>query len=177
MNIKEVLGVRESYQVPTALMDVLKDPEKRQMLVEQYRTEYPDLSHEHFREYFMEEQANRKGDKQDYTPNEIGDIIAGIIGKRENVLDIAGGIGGLTIREWSDNHDGTYTVEEISSASLPFLIFNFLVRKMHAYVVYGDSLNRLAKDVYEINGDSLTIMKKDAETQEKFNLRGWVDEL
>lgn len=177
MDINAMLDVRESYQAPTALMNVLLDDSKRTDFVQKYRDSLPDLDREHLREYFMESQSDRKGDKQDYTPDSIGEIIAGILGKRDRVLDIAGGIGGLTIHQWSAEHEGAYVVEEISSASLPFLLLNLLVRHVDAVVIHGDSLERVAKTIYRIDGETLTELPKTPETLEKFALRRWVDEL
>jgi len=177
MDINAMLGVRESYQVPTALMNVLLDDEKRPVFVQKYRESLPDLQHEHLREYFMESQSDRKGDKQDYTPDAIGEIITGILGPRDHVLDIAGGIGGLTVHQWGANYAGTYVVEEISSASLPFLLLNLLARKIDAAVVNGDSLERTAKAVYRVTGDSIRVLPKTPETLNEYGIRRWVDEL
>lgn len=176
MSINELLGVRESYQAPTALMEVLLDNTRRASFVQKYRDSLPDLEQEHLREYFMESQSDRKGDKQDYTPDAIGQIITGILGKRDRVLDIAGGIGGLTVHQWSANQEGSYVVEEISSASLPFLLLNLLARRMHAVVIHGDSLERVAKEVYQVDDKVLTTLPHTEETLSDYNLRGWVDE-
>lgn len=176
MDVNSMLGVRESFQAPSALMKILRDPEQCEKLVRQYREAYPDLSQDHFREYFMESQSDRKGDKQDYTPDSIGEIIAGIVGKPKTVLDIAGGIGGLTIHQWAVQPDGEYVVEEISSASLPFLLFNLLVRDVYATVIHGDSLERVAKDVYQISDGRLNALQHTQETLDRYNLRRWVDE-
>lgn len=177
MDINKLLQVRESYQAPTALMSVLLDDSKRADFVKQYRDSLPDLDHEHLREYFMESQSDRKGDKQDYTPDAIGEIITGILGKRDRVLDIAGGIGGLTVHQWSAEREGAYVVEEISSASLPFLLLNMLARHVNAVVIHGDSLERVAKTIYRVDGETLTELPKTPETLGKYALRGWVDEL
>lgn len=177
MDINSMLGVRESYQAPIALMKVLLDDDKRSAFVQEYRDNLPDLEHEHLREYFMDNQSDRKGDKQDYTPDAIGEIITGILGPRDRVLDIAGGIGGLTIHQWGANHGGIYVVEEISSASLPFLLLNLLARQIDAVVVNGDSLERTAKAVYRVAGNSLHVLPKTPETLKEYELRGWVDEL
>jgi type I restriction enzyme M protein len=176
MSINELLGVRESYQAPTALMRALLDDGRRADFVQKYRDSLPNLEQEHLREYFMESQSDRKGDKQDYTPDAIGQIITGILGKRDQVLDIAGGIGGLTVHQWSANREGTYVVEEISSASLPFLLLNLLARRMNAVVIHGDSLERVAKEVYRIEYEELTTLAHTEETLSDYNLRGWVDE-
>lgn len=177
MDVNALLGVRESYQAPAALMDIIMDPQKLTALAAKYYAEQPDLSREHFREYFMDQQSDRKGDKQDYTPDSIGDLITGIVGKRQRVLDIAGGIGGLTIHQWSQNHDGEYVVEEISSASLPFLLFNLFIRRIHTTVIHGDSLKRVAKNIYKIEDDRIRMVDHTATALAQYGLRGWVDEL
>ena len=177
MDVNALLGVRESYQAPNALMAILMEPKKLTALAAKYCAEQPDLSREHFREYFMDQQSDRKGDKQDYTPDSIGDLITGIVGDCAKVLDIAGGIGGLTIHQWSQHPSGEYVVEEISSASLPFLLFNLFVRRIKATVIHGDSLKRVAKDIYTIADDQITKLDHSENNLEKYDLRGWVDEL
>lgn len=177
MDVNALLGVRESYQAPAALMDIIMDPQKLTAIAGKYCAEQPDLSREHFREYFMDQQSDRKGDKQDYTPDSIGDLITGIVGKRQRVLDIAGGIGGLTIHQWSQHHAGEYVMEEISSASLPFLLFNLFVRRIHAKVIHGDSLRRVAKDIYVIENDQIEKLNHTYAALAQYDLRGWVDEL
>ena len=177
MDVNALLDVRESYQAPAALMDIIMDPQKLTAIAGKYCAEHPDLSREHFREYFMDQQSDRKGDKQDYTPDSIGDLITGIVGKRQCVLDIAGGIGGLTIHQWSQYHAGEYVMEEISSASLPFLLFNLFVRRIHAKVIHGDSLRRVAKDIYVIENDQIEKLNHTYAALAQYDLRGWVDEL
>lgn len=174
MDLKKELNVREAYLVPGALMEAIFNPEKLANLIDKYPK---DLSTEHFREFFMETQSDRKGDKQDYTPDSITEIVSKIIGSTDNLLDIAGGIGGLTVKMWNQNKNTQIVVEEISSASIPFLLFNLIVRNANAAVIYGNTLERVAKEVYLIKDGHISIAEHNQDVLDQFNLKEWVDEL
>ena len=74
--------------------------------------------------------------------------------------------------------------ENKPSRSLPFLLFNFLVRGMNGVVIAGDSLSRKISQVYYIynpaddfNGFSdLNVMPRSPEVEQLFDIRNWIDE-
>ncbi|EKQ10842.1 phage protein [Lacticaseibacillus casei A2-362] len=113
--------------------------------------------------------------------------------------DVGAGTGQLTIAAWNANrrkHNPFYykpsmyfyVAEELKqegkpSRSLPFLLFNYLIRGMDGVVIAGDSLTRSASQVYFIQQpeddhlgfSSLNVMPRTPDTMEAFDVRTWID--
>lgn len=114
--------------------------------------------------------------------------------------DVGAGTGQLTVTAWDSNrHKHSpfdfkpsmyfYVAEELKEAgkpsrSIPFLLFNYLIRGMDGVVIAGNSLTRSISQVYFIQQpeddhlkfSSLNIMPRTPDTMEAFDVRTWVDE-
>lgn len=114
--------------------------------------------------------------------------------------DIGAGTGQLTVTAWDANRRKHspfdykpsmyfYVAEELKqegkpSRSLPFLLFNYLIRGMDGVVIAGDSLTRSISQVYFIQQpednhlgfSSLNVMPRTSDTMEAFDVRTWIDE-
>ena len=113
--------------------------------------------------------------------------------------DIGAGTGQLTVTAWDANrckHSPFdykpsmyfYVAEELKEAnkpsrSLPFLLFNYLIRAMDGAVIAGDSLTRSISQVYFIQQpeddhlgfSNLNVMPRTPDTMEAFDVRTWID--
>ncbi|MGY0383912.1 SAM-dependent DNA methyltransferase [Lacticaseibacillus paracasei] len=113
--------------------------------------------------------------------------------------DIGAGTGQLTVTVWDGNRRKHspfsykpsmyfYVAEELKqegkpSRSIPFLLFNFLIRGMDGIVIAGDSLSRSISQVYFIQQpeddhlgfSSLNVMPRTPDTMEAFDVRTWID--
>lgn len=113
--------------------------------------------------------------------------------------DVGAGTGQLTIAGWNENrHKHSpfsykpsmyfYVAEELKEAgkpsrSIPFLLFNYLIRGMDGVVIAGDSLTRSISQVYfvqqaqddHLKFSSLNVMPRTADTMEAFDVRTWID--
>lgn len=113
--------------------------------------------------------------------------------------DIGAGTGQLTVTAWDANRRKHspfsykpsmyfYVAEELKqegkpSRSLPFLLFNYLIRGMDGVVIAGDSLTRSISQVYFIQQpeddhlgfSSLNVMPRTPDTMEAFDVRTWID--
>ncbi|WP_223602763.1 SAM-dependent DNA methyltransferase [Lacticaseibacillus paracasei] len=113
--------------------------------------------------------------------------------------DVASGTGQLTVAAWDANRRKHspfdyrpsmyfYVAEELKqqnkpSRSIPFLLFNFLIRGMDGIVIAGDSLSRSISQVYFIQQpeddhlgfSSLNVMPRTPDTMEAFDVRTWID--
>ena len=113
--------------------------------------------------------------------------------------DVGAGTGQLTVTAWDANRRKHspfsykpsmyfYVAEELKEAdkpsrSLPFLLFNFLIRGMDGIVIAGDSLTRSISQVYFIQQpeddhlgfSSLNVMPRTPDTMEAFDVRTWID--
>lgn len=148
--INDLLGIAESFHASYKLTEILKDKAQRELLFSSFLELDQDLSFDWFTEYFQEEHSDRKGKKQDFTPDGIIKVASGVLGDTESNADICAGTGGLTIKRWSENPDASFYCEEFSDRAVPFLIFNLAIRNVNAIICHGDSLTREFKAVYKL---------------------------
>lgn len=69
-------------------MNILLDKKSREKLYNEFLEFDVDLSKDIFRDYFQEEHSDRKGLKQDYTPDCICKILSKLQNKTDNILDV-----------------------------------------------------------------------------------------
>lgn len=197
--INELLNIKESYKASDRLMEILFDSkEKRESLFKAFLEIEPNLDYDWFHVYFQDEHADRKLKKQDFTPNEISEVLSQIVESESDNgtrLDSPAGTGGLTIKKWHADclkHSPfdykpsmyLYQCEELSDRALPFLLFNLLIRGMNATVIHGDSLTREVNQVYFIQNDdddlmmfsSLNVMPHSSTVMKEFDVRIWLED-
>lgn len=148
--INELIGVTESFHASYKLTEIINDKSERGKLFELFLLEEQDLSFDWFTEYFQAEHSDRKGKKQDFTPDGIIRVANGVLGATESNADICAGTGGLTIKRYSENPNASFYCEEFSDRALPFLLFNLAIRNVDAIVCHGDSLTRDFKGIYQL---------------------------
>lgn len=148
--INKIFRVDESFHASYKLAETLTDEHKRNQIFEEFLCEDEDLSHDWFTEYYQSEHSDRKGKKQDFTPDGIIRIASDILGNTNSNADICAGTGGLTIKRWAENKHATFYCEELSDRAMPFLLFNLAIRNMDAIVCHGDSLTREVKRIYRL---------------------------
>ena len=141
--LKDYLKCREVFEIPTRLLEALLIDEERNELLSKLDMLYTDKSVDMFRDFFQEEQANRKELKQDYTPDEISQLIAKLAKKSQSVADICAGTGSLTVAFLGEHPECQYVrCEEFSAQPIPFLLTNLALRNVSGAVIHGDSLTR-----------------------------------
>ena len=74
--INNLLGIKEAYEMPNKLMEILENKSDREELFENFLKHESDLSFDWFTDYFQNEQGDRETLKQDFTPNCICEIIS-----------------------------------------------------------------------------------------------------
>lgn len=145
-----------------------------------------------FHEYFQEEHAERKSKKQDFTPESVGKILSKLVDMQDDsmIYEPAGGTGGVLITNWNETRMKTnpftyrpsnyfHLVEELSERTLPYLLFNFIIRGINAIVIHGDTLERESYGVFFIQNDnddhmqfsSLNLMKYNQDAETMFNVK------
>ncbi|UNM90572.1 N-6 DNA methylase [Vagococcus sp. CY52-2] len=150
-DINNLIGVDESFHASYKLSEILEQKEVREDLFNRFLKKESDLSYDWFTEYFQAEHSDRKGKKQDFTPDGIIKIASGVLGPVDSNADICAGTGGLTIKRYSENKDASFYCEEFSDRAMPFLLFNLAIRNVDATVFHGDSLTREAKSIYKLS--------------------------
>ncbi len=89
MTLLEIFGVKESYLLPTAIMDKIHNGDIADIVKQMRKNNIMDL-----RDYYQSEQGDRKSLKQDFTPDCICEIVAGLT-KEGTCLDMCAGTGAL----------------------------------------------------------------------------------
>ena len=193
--VNDLVGVDESFKVPDKLMSIVMNREQREKLFLEFLEVERDTSYDWFHEYFEDEQAERKTQKQDFTPDSISDVLTRLVGKTDQYFEPTAGTGGIAIRHWwndlTTNHnpfmyepaeDFMY-LEEKSGRALPFLLFNLAIRGINAIVVHGDALTREVNNVYYLLNDkndflafsTINVMPQNITTMKEFNVKMWTD--
>lgn len=163
--INQILGIKDSYQAPEVLMNMMLDDTKRKKVFEDFRKLENNLDYEWFQKYFEDEHSDRKNKKQDFTPVSISSLLEKIAGQSKSYFEAAAGIGGIMIQSWKENKENLnrrYYLEELSSRSIPFLLFNMAIRKINGIVYHGDSLENKAEAIYKVeNGKVIPVDQLD----------------
>lgn len=162
-SINELLGVSESYKAPDKVMEILFNEDMKKDTFNKFLENFNhDVSKDWFFDYFQDEHGDRVKLKQDFTPKTISDVLGGMAEPNRIqgvVYEPSAGTGGNIVRTWFKDTRKKSTLtyspseiiwwcEEISDRSIPFLLFNLMIRGMNAVVVHGDTLTRKAKKIY-----------------------------
>lgn len=148
--INQLLGIDEAFHAPYRLMELIKDKEAFERLMESLLEQESDLTFDWFTDYFQMEHSDRKNKKQDFTPDGVVTLVDQLLGPSDSNADICAGTGGLTIKRWVTNPGASFYCEEFSDRALPFLLLNLAIRNIDATVFHGNSLTRECKGAYRI---------------------------
>lgn len=154
----KALSVRELHEIPGVLMDVLLDHNKLERLIANMSGCY---SYSGLLQEFEEKAADRKNYMQDYTPQSVMDIVAGI-STNGCVRDVCAGIGGLSLAKYKNNPDVVLQLEEYSKNAICFLLFNLVMNRVPAVVIERNVLTQenIAKYKVEISNQVSRIIKE-----------------
>lgn len=171
--INDILGIKESYEAPARVMEILKNPDERKQIFLKFLEDFNyDVSYEWFYNYFQDEHADRKNNKQDFTPKCISNLVSEMLCSKSKSNDYvvveepAAGTGSTIISHWyaetrKNNFiwdyrpdDFLYKCTELSNKTIPFLILNLMIRGMNAIVIHGNALTLEAEDVYWIYNEN-----------------------
>lgn len=152
------LSVRELHEIPGVLMEVLLDHNKLERLIANMSGCY---SYSGLLQEFEEKAADRKNYMQDYTPQSVMDIVAGI-STNGCVRDVCAGIGGLSLVKYKNNPDVVLQLEEYSKNAICFLLLNLVMNRVPAVVIERNVLTQenIAKYRVVISNKSPQIIKE-----------------
>lgn len=190
MGINDLLDIKESYQAPERIMNILQSDECHGVFMSFLDEFNYDVSYDWFHEYFLDEHADRRVKKQDFTPDSINELLSAVMNPSDVLFEPAAGSGGMIIKAWQrqmtarsfldyEPLDFFVVAEEMSDRTIPFLLFNLMVRGINGDVVHCNSLTRECKDVYfvyNVNNDymhfsKLIIHPHVKKVEEMFNVR------
>lgn len=170
--INDLLGIKDSYQAPQRIMDILYSgiEDRNKVFMNFLEAFDKDVTYDWFHDYFQDEHADRKNQKQDFTPQSVSRLLSEMVGTKGNTYyEPAAGTGGILIERWNQDRmkhspfdyeprDYYYTAEELSDRAIPFLLFNMLIRGMNGNVVQCDVLTREATGAFFIQNDANDFM-------------------
>lgn len=173
----DLFGITDIMDLPAAVSRLLfSDKEKRDAV---YRrlielNEY-DMSYDWFQTIYEKEMAQRKKNKQDFTPCEVTTIVSRIAlsGTHGSIHEPTAGTGSLVISAWWERcrrrlpweffpSKHMVTCWELSDRAIPLLLLNMSIRGMMGYVYHGDVLeNRVVQRYILLNetDDALAFSK------------------
>ena len=193
--ICSLLGVSEPYQVPERLFEVVTSNERDAVYNAFLETFNYDVTQDWFHEFYEDENAERKKNKQDFTPLCLSRLVSELVGYGDAVVyEPSAGTGGMLIARWDmerRRHSPFdykpsmqwFVAEDMSDRAIPFLLFNLSIRGCNANVLHIDSLTRKCKAVYLIENvrddmlaysDVIKLPRNDR-CKEAFNIKEWVD--
>ncbi|MEJ7220636.1 N-6 DNA methylase [Staphylococcus gallinarum] len=191
--INKLLGIKESYKAPDRLMEILyMDKQERDKYFMKFLEAFDkDVTYDWFHDYFQDEHADRKNQKQDFTPQSVSRLLSEMVGTEgKTYYEPAAGTGGILIERWNQDrmkHSPFdyepryyyYTAEELSDRAIPFLLFNMLIRGMNGNVVQCDVLTRESTGAFFIQNDandfmgfsSLNLLPYNEDTETELNIK------
>lgn len=167
--INSTLEIKDSYQAPKAMMDIVYDKERRREAFMKFLEEHNfDVSYDWFTFYFQDEHADRKNKKQDFTPLSVSKLLTALTVDENDsgtIYDGCSGTGGLLIVNWHGNclkHNPfdykpsqyLYVAEELSDRAIPFLLFNTMIRGMQAVINHCDVITRACYGTFFVQNDT-----------------------
>lgn len=170
--INDLLGIKDSYQAPQRIMNILYSgiEDRNKVFMHFLEAFDKDVTYDWFHDYFQDEHADRKKHKQDFTPQSISKLLGEIVGSEGNTYyEPAAGTGGILIERWNQDRmkhspfdyeprDYYYIAEELSDRTIPFLLFNMLIRGMNGNVIQCDVLTRESTGAFFIQNDANDFM-------------------
>lgn len=190
-----ILGVDEPYQVPQQIMDVVAGSERDRVYREFLEAFSYDVSRDWFHEFYEDENAERKKNKQDFTPASLAKLTSELVGYGDGVsYEPSAGTGGMIISRWDMQrrryHPFDYkpsmqwfVAEDMSDRAIPFLLFNLSIRGINANVLHIDTLTRRCKAAYLVENacddmlafsDVIELPHNDM-CMRAFDIREWVE--
>lgn len=199
----ELLNVRSHYEFERKLREIVFKREEREEFYKGLLEINPILSTDTFKPYFELYSAERKTNQQDYTPDEVAQLLSRITMSDAEVYkdakwsgyDATAGTGTLIINKWNTDrifetpysyapHRYLYRADELGDNAIPYLIHNLAIRGMNAIVVHGDVLTGEAKQVYFIQNSKddfmafsdINVMPHTDECMKEFGITKWLED-
>lgn len=156
-----LLCIEDIRDLPEAIERILfGDIEERNRIYREFlKVNDYDLSYDWFQKIYEWELSERKQKKQDFTPNELGVICSLLTDRKGSVHEPTAGNGSMIIADWWQRcrrllpwehfpSQNMVTCWELSSRSVPILLFNLSIRGIMGYVFHGDVLDNEVKQKY-----------------------------
>ena len=99
-----------------------------------------DLSVDYLQMIYQYYCADRKDNKQDFTPKTVASFMGMLVGKSDHIIDMCAGSGALIIQKWYHDKALQFTAIEYDKSVIPYLIFNMVLRNIKCRILNADAL-------------------------------------
>jgi len=156
-DIKKIFNISDMLDMPSAIMKLLEgDMDTRNdvymNMIEQHDF---DMSYDWFAQIYENELAQRKQNKQDFTPNSISILCSRLTERKGNLYEPTAGNGSMIIADWAQRRNSKISPPEymtacweLSERSIPLLLLNLSIRGIEGYVYHGDVLEKTVREKY-----------------------------
>lgn len=155
---RDSLGFDSVDDMPKRLMEICVNGDDKAMSA--FCDAVPDLDSDWLQRIFQYYMADRKEKMQDYSPESIGDLLAGLV-IGDSVFDMCAGSGSLTIRCWRADRSRRFVCEEYDEKAFSLLLFNLAVRNIESVAVRCDVLSGEVFETYTVHkGDRFGVVER-----------------
>lgn len=150
-DLYEIAGVEQHSQFEAFLKSALKDEHSREKFYNQYLERGGGLHVDCFQQYFEEYSAERKTNKQDYTPTSVANLMARLAEPIQECYDGAAGTGALIIAAWNRTDDKEAfraVATEYADNAVVYLLHNLAIRNIQGIINHGNTLTGEMQKIY-----------------------------
>lgn len=141
-SLLSVFRVTESYKLPDKIMEALLS-DRAEKIVSQLKSSFSG----NIRDTFQEDHGDRKGLKQDFTPDCICRLVARLMIPEGDMLDMCSGTGALSSAA-SQMHHFEVHEQEYSERAIPFALLEASLSGLQGYISHADCLGDSVFETY-----------------------------
>ena len=141
--LQELFGVTESYRLPDKILEALLSDDAEKIVKEVKANIDSDI-----RDMFQDEQGDREKLKQDFTPDCICQMVAGLI-RPGDFLDMCSGTGVLGKAAAQKNHV-EIRAQEYSERTIPFALLDACINGLEGNISRADCLRGKIYETYKL---------------------------
>lgn len=158
IDLLKLLNCEDINDISSVINDCIFSADRDILYSELLKMNNNDLSYDWFQALYEDELAQRNQNKQDFTPNIVGNLLSRLTGTTSGTIyEPTAGNGSLLIANWwyrkiniQDFKASDHPVEcwELSPRSIPILLLNLSIRGIIGTVYHGNVLTKYVKKEY-----------------------------
>lgn len=166
-DLQELFKIEDILDLPKAIAELYESDSQKKTFVYKklIKLNNYDMSYDWFQNIYEEEFAQRKQNKQDFTPNCVSILLSKLTGTEKGIIyEPTAGNGSLIIANWNyrksklveefDAEEHPVECWELSDRSIPLLLLNLSIRGIVGAVNHGDVLSKEIKAKYILTSDN-----------------------
>lgn len=170
-HLLRIFNADDAIDLPVKVQEVLDSDGRDEIFKELIHAYNADMSYDWFQSIYEEELAQRKQNKQDFTPRAVSQLCSGIVGAHHSVHEPTAGNGSMIIADWWSTASKMlpwefqffrYRVDcwELSDRAIPILLLNLAIRGIVGVVHHGDVIEGTEKARYILSCNDVLSFSK-----------------